>query len=371
MPSPALFLGAALLLSRPPQDVVPDDARVTAAWTSLSDEEQADVAAWFTAEAELLPGARSDFLRYALSLLPADPGLLPEAPPPRWFDPKVHAPAEPIPRRLLDPQDPAARALRERLGRDRPARRLKPAWRYDWGTGEVQRSGDPDDPQTIFENALAGFPPRIDLAEAAVLSVLDDGSERSALFAFGHLYTDRKGRAYPLVTLYDAWSSGQEIEMPDVDTLGIVHTVLDEWRQWKAPIRGASKQRKLYETLGDVFTAASRHRGLREALARTYLSGTPVLEGGYDGALLALHDLWEEAGGDPAELAKDLPRPERWKSFLAKAQKAAGKKKRRAAAEERRAALDAGAAATRALLVRILTEYGALDRVPGPAGQGD
>ena len=45
--------------------------------------------------------------------------------------------------------------------------------------------------------------------------------ERSALAAFGPAYTDRNGNVYPGVTLYDAWASGPEIEMPDVDVLGV------------------------------------------------------------------------------------------------------------------------------------------------------
>ena len=82
---------------------------------------------------------------------------------------------------------------------------------------------------------------------------MDDGSMKSVMTAFSHAYADRQGNAFPGITLYDAWSSGAEMEMPDVECLGIVHDLLDDWKTWKAPVR---KQESLYDAIGELFVKA-------------------------------------------------------------------------------------------------------------------
>ena len=67
----------------------PDDARLRQAWSYLSPEEQDDVASWFRAEVEHLGTFQNTLLVATLALVPRDPGLYPEAPPPAWFDPEV------------------------------------------------------------------------------------------------------------------------------------------------------------------------------------------------------------------------------------------------------------------------------------------
>ena len=160
----------------------------------------------------------------------------------------------------------AGRASEEDLRRRFRSARLDRGLGYDYATREVRHTRDVKDPERIFKNGLAGCAPDLDLCAALVERMLDDGSQQKTLAAFAHAYTDRDGRVYPGVTLYDAWSSGVEIEMPDVDTLGIVHTLLDDWKTWKAPV-DASQHDKLYAKIGELYRALHRLQGLRHALA--------------------------------------------------------------------------------------------------------
>ncbi|MEM7311011.1 MAG: hypothetical protein AAF682_30355, partial [Planctomycetota bacterium] len=245
-------------------------------------------------------------------------------------------------------------------------RRLRSAWSYDWATGMLSRGADVEDPERIFENALAGFPPEADLAEALVLRTLDTGEARLALGAFAHAYTDRQGNVFPC-SLYEAWSSGVEIEMPDVDTLGIVHDALDEWRKWKAPV-APSKHKSLYGTIGDVFAEARRYRGLREALASVYLTGEPVMRDGYGESRIRFHSLWDKHRSVPPPVGDALPRdPEEWTDFLAEwATTVQRDRELRAAGKRRGEQLAADGARVRATLVWVLEQLGAFERKARP-----
>jgi hypothetical protein len=203
------------------------------------------------------------------------------------------------------------------------------------------------------------------LGPARVARALHDGSEQKVLTAFGHAYTDRSGTVYTGITLYDAWASGTEIEMPDVDTLGIVHTVLDDWKTWTAPISPAQHD-DLYGKLGDLFKAAHRHRGLRHALAQSYLVGSAALRDGYAPHLDAFHALWEKHRSMPAELEPALPQAAKWEKFLTDwAKRCRSDSKLMRGGQMRRATLDSDAAAVRATLLGVLKEFGAYERIDG------
>ena len=384
-------LALPLLLAPAVQDAAeapapPDDARVREAWSYLLPGEQEEAIEWFLLEVSLLDTFQSRCRDWILGSLEEDPGFWPTVGPERWFDPTVHAPRQPIPRRLLDPDDRRAEKMAEAVRRGRPPRRLQSAWVYDWARRLVLRVPAPTpeaERERVFANALAGFAPDTDLAEAIVLSRLDGGHVTSELAAFAHLYTDRDGRAYPGVSLYDAWASGAEIEMPDVDVLGIVHTVLDEWDRYVAPVPG-SKHQRLYSEVGELFTAARRYRGLREAIASTYLIGTPLSPDGYNSALVRFHAMWETHRSDPAALAKELPaESEAWTGFLEGwAERCREDPELYRAAVRRQEALTADSARVRATLVWVLEQLGAFERTerpplpkpkaaePKPAGSG-
>lgn len=336
------------------------DAVLRKAWRKLPAEERSEVAEWFAAEARALGTFQNQLLRFVMSSLDRDPYDWPEAddhgP---LYDSREHTPAQVIRRRPLSPRSKRAKNWAEKVFA--PAkRRLISAWTYDYGTRSVQRLAPRVDPNRIFENALAGFPPDLDLAEALIERALDDGDQQKLLAGFAHAYADREGRAYPGVTLYDAWGSGLEIEMPDVECLGLVHDILDDWSTWTAPVPG-KRQDALYAKIRDLFVQARNYRGLRSAFARTYLSGEPVLEAGYGPALDRLHGLWETFGSDPATLAGDLPGPAERNIWLARmGAEVEGDTARWQAGQARKATLVADRALVRAALERVMRESGAL-----------
>ncbi|MBI1379623.1 MAG: hypothetical protein GC161_00890 [Planctomycetaceae bacterium] len=251
----------------------------------------------------------AELVRRARGLLGVDPGHLKEQRPPRWFDPKEHAPAQPIPRKVATSSDSAMRALEKRIEVRRPQRPERVRFHYDFGVGEVRRAPEKDDEQwmRLFDNALLGRHPDWDLAEAAVAASLDDGSQRAALEAFGHCYTTRDGKVYAGVTLLDAWSSGREIEMPDVDVLGIVHTVLGDRTTWVAPIKD-TQHKALYARIGELFLPARRLASAVTNLSRAHAAAEPVFVDGYQShQALVFHALWAAAGDDPGEARRLLP----------------------------------------------------------------
>lgn len=346
----------------------PTDAELRTAFRTLTPAAQEELAQRFAAEVIWLDTLQYTLIRHALSLEEIDPGLLPDAPPTPIYDPKVHAPAQPIARRLLAPTDPLAIKDRERMFGRTPQRALQPAWRYDWGARKVQRTGDPRAPERVFENALAGYQPDADLAEAIVQSVLDRGEEQKILAAFGHLYTDRSGNAFPGITLYDAWGSGQEIEMPDVDVLGIVHDVLGDTKTWIAPVP-ENQHESLYDKVGELFQSARRYRGLRQALAIAYLNGYGELRDSYAGHVNRLHALWESVSSTPSELTPALPDAAHWADYLqALSERVDSNTATMQAALNRRAALEQDAWRVRALMIRLLEETKAQAQPAHPAG---
>jgi hypothetical protein len=348
-----------------PEKVSDEQARKH--WEYLTESERDDCVAQFEAQIAYQGTFQLALITYARSLEERDTSFLSDATEIPFFDPATHAPAQPIARTRLDPDSAAAKKELARIFKGVTPRKLRVAWRYDWGRREVVRELDSGARERTFENALAGFAPGHDLALALVERALDDGSQQKTLAAFAHAYTDRAGTVFPGITLYDAWSSGQELEMPDVDVLGVVHEVLGEWKRWIAPVP-EPQHRALYDTVGELFHPAQRHRGLRQAIAWTYLEGSAILHGPYPVCIERFHGLWEASASTPSELAKILPSPAGWNDFLASADanldRTAGL---RAAAQRRRATLDADSRAVRNFFLRILAEAGAFERTARPA----
>jgi len=359
----------ALCLAQPTraQETPQDDDRLRELWDGLSEPLQAEAVEYLRFECRHMRGFQLGLVRYLLATQQVDPGTWPEATQAGWFEPQEHAPAQPIRRALLSENSSKLRRERERLLRPADPNDLRPAYSYDWGTRELRRLADPDDPGLVFENALLGFPPDTDLAEALLLALLDDGSQQLALAAFGHAYTDRGGKVYAGITLYDAWNSGVTIEMPDVDTLGLVHTLMDEWDRWRAPVP-PSQQAPLYSAIGDYFVPARRHRNLREALARVYLRGSGTPSDEWSESTDRLHGLWELYGSTPDRLAAGLPQPEDFESFLETwAERCVEEPGLLRAGEVRRATLDNDRLQLRRTWERIVRELSSR----APIGQTD
>lgn len=343
------------------------DAEVLAAFDALAPAEQRGVADYLRLDLSHADRFQLTLTRYVLETSDRDPGFWPEASGPRWFDPQTHAPKQPIARKLLDVDSQEARRFSDVVARTIPARRMIPGFTYDWTSGDVVRLPRADDPRRLVENALRGFGPDLDLAEALILRFLDDGSQRETLNAFEHRYTDRTGNVFPSVSLYDAWGSGAEIEMPDVDVLGLVHTLLPEkkWsKRWVAPIP-TSEHDRLYGMIEELFVPAKQYRSLREALARCYLIGIPVMRDGFGPTNVdVFHAFWEVQGSELAAAGSSLPKVgDDWTDFLSEWLRKLGKDKELVQKMlNRRQTLINDEAFVRGRLLAVMEDMGAFDR---------
>ncbi len=345
-----------------PLDRLSEDPR--AAFALLAPKERREVADFLESELAHVRTFQLGLARHIVATQDRDPKAWPEATDAPWFDPERHASAQPIPRRRLAADDPRVAAAQKALSVPADPR----AWIYDYASGSVLHRTAHDNPERVFELALRGLPPNADLVLALVERALDDGSEKKSHAAFAHAYTDRSGDAYPGITLYDAWRSGAEIEMPDVDCLGIVNTVLDDWTTWTS-IVPSHRQASLYTRIAELFQPAHRQRELRAAIAATYLEAAPELCCGYGGSTDNFHALWEVSESTPTKLATRLPNAARWKEFLgdwvAECTRDGAMYQRGVA---RGATLAAEGETIRAVLRGVLEEYGAFARLRGATG---
>ncbi len=293
------------------------DAALLARFEALAPELQREAVEWFAAECERVPTFQRQLIDHVVRSLGRATYGWPEAPAPATYDPARHAPAQVIPRRFVDAAQGPHRAVVERLLRKVPPRELEPAHTYDWGLGSVVELPGVEhlDPRRVARNAVRGIEPRLDLIEALVTQMLDDGRYRAEAGAFRHAYSDRDGNAYREVTLYDAWASGADMEMPDVECLGIVHDLADDWKRWVAPVP-PTQHRALYGWIGERFLPYHRARGLRTALARSFILADPVQRDAYGPAEGRLHAFWERVASDPAALAPTLPDGARWSEWM-------------------------------------------------------
>lgn len=291
------------------------DEELASAWGALAPAEKREVVARFAGRLSRLATSQLGLVRRLLASEPGGRGRWRSATEPTCYDPVEHAPALPIPRTRLSPDDARVRELRAEIFPTPDPKRPISSWRYDWASGEIVRTGDPDDPEKVFANALEGVAPDVDLARALALRMLDGGHQRKVLAALAHAYTDRAGNVFPGVTLYDVWASGTVIEMPDVDALGIVHDVLGDYETWVSPVPG-EEQPALYATIERMFKDARRYREIREILAGALLLDRPLEPTGFGSSLVNLHALWSDVQSDVGELASQLPEEADWHPFF-------------------------------------------------------
>jgi hypothetical protein len=286
-------------------------AELEAQWKRLEKERKRLAIEGFERRLAELDTAQLRWLRAMTAAAPAEIGQPVELP---FFDPKVHAPAQPIARKRLGSADSRAKKLLKAVRPEPGPRAPVLVYDYDWGRAKLTKLGNPRLPETVFHNAVLGLPPGADLARALVLAALDHPSERKLQAAFSHAYTDREGNVFP-VALYEMWVTGTTMEMPDVDALGVVHFVLDDWKRWVAPVPGP-KQEPLYKLIGELFLAARRSRELRQNLADLYLSPIAQPRPGYETKGNNLQALWAAQDADPVRLAALLPDAVGWENFL-------------------------------------------------------
>jgi len=229
----------------------------------------------------------------------------PPAAPARWFAPADYAPAM-TPRILVDTNDAAHREATRAIPHAAVVADFEVGVEYDWSAGKIVQSAlEPNDEQA-FANLVHGYPAGADEAIANVLAVLDTTPAQRTLAAyFDHLYADRAGHVFAGVTLFDAWSSGSQIEMPDTDVIAFARDVRRD-RSYRSPVPADKRRDRLYESIRAAFAEHREYRSLRIALAATFVAADPAIDATWRNLVPRCHWIWAHCGDDPGAVAKYL-----------------------------------------------------------------
>ena len=152
--------------------------------------------------------------------LPLDPETLPVAKKPKFLDPREWNEAGAPSRRVVKEGSDSWRTMRQQM----PVLQLLPdvkkeIW-YDWGEGKIVRRARPLTPEERCANLLRGFLPGTDLLLARVEAALDDDPRMRKLGRyFEHCYADLQANVYDSITLFEAWASGTQLAMPDIEVI--------------------------------------------------------------------------------------------------------------------------------------------------------
>lgn len=219
----------------------------------------------------------------------------------RWFEPREFAPAA-APRSLVAAGHASHRRFCAKMQSFVLLPDLRRAVDYDWLAGAAVRAAELDDDARI-RNLACGYAPGADHAVAQVLAALDRQPDQRRLGDyFEHLYGDREGAVFAGVSLYDAFRSQQNLEMPDTDTIAYARLVLDT-RAYEAPIPGDRRRERLYQKIATGFAAHHEHRTWCQALAATFVTADPVLDPTWQALADRAHWLWQKKGRDPRAVA--------------------------------------------------------------------
>ncbi|MBK8974502.1 MAG: hypothetical protein IPM29_01110 [Planctomycetes bacterium] len=259
---------------------------------TLDDPALRRIAAWRTDTAGL-PDARSEPLVF-------DPA--------RWAS-EEHAAGRAPSRTPIARDDPRWQRLAQRYARPPWLPELRREVDYDWADGRLVRL-QPLDYDALFANAAYGFAPGTDEALAGILLRLDRaGGERQRKLGtwFAHTYCDLEAHCYPGITLYDAWYSGEQVDVPDVDAIPFAWEILGQ-RSLRSPLSGPPRDR-LYEAIRDAALEYRQHRTLLEAAAAAYVRAAPTMDPTYALLVPRFHYLFATRGDD-VEAVVDVVRRE-------------------------------------------------------------
>lgn len=221
----------------------------------------------------------------------------------RWFLPEDYAPVA-KPRTLVGPDSDLHRAATRGMVHATPLPDLAAEVVFDPATATIVRTQAPIDDVAIFTNLAHGYPPGCDEAVATVLAALaGDPAQRRLATWFDHLYADRDGHVFANTTLFDAWASGNTIEMPDTDVIAFAREILGT-RSFVAPLPADRRRDRLYEKVREAFTRHRDHTALCFALAGSFVAATPPIDPAYRSLLPRCHWLWATSREDPIKVAE-------------------------------------------------------------------
>lgn len=164
------------------------------------------------------------------------------------------------------------------------------AW-YDWGEGKIVRRSRPLSPEERCANLLRGFPPGTDILLARVQQSLDDDPRMRKLGRyFEHCYADLQANVYEGITLYDAWASGAQLAMPDIEVIAFAQWMLDD-DSLHAPIPG-DQSAPIFTEMAKAALEFRKYRTLREVMAGALVARAPTRDARYAPLAGRCHWLW-------------------------------------------------------------------------------
>ena len=233
-----------------------------------------------------------------------DHSRLPVAPTPPFHQAKDWAEGVAPTRQFIYAGDERHAAVRERF----PTRSVlsdlhKGVW-YDWGTGKIVRRGEPLNHDEVMENIYNGYPPGSDDALANLLKEFDtDKNARKTASYLSHLYADLQANVFEGVTMYEAWYSGEIIDVPDVDAIPFAIQIL-KTRSYVSPIPNNPRRTALYAKIRDHAFEFRIYRTLREAAAIAFISAEPEMELMNSRLVPRFHYLYAYHDDDVTQVAK-------------------------------------------------------------------
>lgn len=286
---------SALLLGLLPQDSRPESAGgPMARFQALATIQKVGVLRRIAKRVEASP---DPLLRQILALRPATAELPPlEAAP--VHDPEEWAKGAAPGRSRMAADSPRHQQVRAAFPALPFLDDLQTAIVYDWRHARVARREQGLSYDSRFANALGGWPPDADLIVAHLLAEFDaDDRQHKLAEYFEHAWADLEARVYLDVTLFEAWCSGSQVDVPDVDAIPFATKILSD-RTFVSPIPAGARRTRLYE---QIRTAAAEHRRYRSVVicaAVAALRAEPILDKSYADLVPRFHLAWVEAGGN-------------------------------------------------------------------------
>jgi len=181
----------------------------------------------------------------------------------------------------------------------------KAVW-YDWASARIVRRARPLSTTEVMENIYHGYPPGSDDALAQLLKKFDNNPKMRRIAEYlSHLYADLTAQAFEGVTLYEAWYSGEQIDVPDVDAIPFERKIL-KTRRFKSPIPAGRRRTNLYKKIRDQAFEFRKYRTLREAAAAAFLRARPKMDPTYELLVPRFHYLYVVHKDDTDAVAKLL-----------------------------------------------------------------
>ncbi|MEY4673428.1 MAG: hypothetical protein RL148_1212 [Planctomycetota bacterium] len=298
---PGAAVVALLFLALPQEPPPPEAKELVSAFLALPAEQRSVVLGNLERRIQTSP----DELVQRISGRRKGKGAYGSPTPVAGHDPKVYAPVAPT-RTLVASGTADWQRARTRF----PVRTLLPDLTaevvYDWASGKPAWLGETSAEDLRFANLVHGWMPGSDHAVAQVLAALDtDPRQRLLAEWFHHAYAELNGRTYQDITLYEAWYSGEQVDVPDVDAIAFARKVL-KTQSFVSPIPDGRRRDRLYQQVRDAAVEHRQYRTLREVAAATFVSAKPPVDPTYTPLIGRCHYLWARTGYDVDAFAKVL-----------------------------------------------------------------